>query len=409
MKLLKKWERYRMDSQEVRQAIKDDFRDYLQDLKYITNIDSGTGHKAGSSQIAAFLKGRLEALGGEVELRENERAVYTIARFKGKGAAKFLLIGHTDTVFSVGEANRRPFRLNEKLQAYGPGVGDDKASVIEMVYCMKVLQKLNFNQYGEITLFFSGEEETGSAFAEEMIKELAQTAHIALILDTAPPDFGLTTCRKGRSVYELKVTGKSGHAGNSPGSSASAIMELAYQITKLNQLASPLTEEIPPISINIGTIYSSNDKINVVPAEASAKLEVRAFALSDLEKIDEAIKQNARRVTMNGTAVEVLGGIEQIPLERNDQNNRLIEIYKDIVHTEYGIAVQEEKAGGVTDGNLTAAFIPTLDGLGIENYNEHTDEERVDLNTVEPRLVALLLFLQKVCQSDILNFIQKKS
>lgn len=398
-----------MDSQTVRQAIKDHFKDYLQDLEYITNIDSGTGQKAGSSQIAAFLKGRLEALGGQVELRENERAVYTIARFKGQGKGKFLLIGHTDTVFAMGEAKKRPFKLDENLQAYGPGVGDDKASVIQMVYCMKILQQLNYHQYGEIILFFSGEEETGSVFAEEIIKELAQTAHLSLILDTAPPNFGITSCRKGRSVYELKVRGKSGHAGNSPGSSASAIMELAYQITKLHQLASPLTEEIPPISINIGTIHSLNDKINVVPAEASAKLEVRAFALSDLQRIDEAIRQNAQNVTIQGTTVEVLGGIEQIPLEKNDQNSPFIEIYKEIVQTEYGVTVKEEKAGGVTDGNLTAAFIPTLDGLGIENYDEHTDKERVDLNTVEPRLVALLLFLQKVCQNDILNFIQKKS
>ena len=55
-------------------------------------------------------------------------------------------------------------------------------------------------------------------------------------------------------------------------------------------------------------------------------------------------------------------------------------------------------AGGLTDGNRTAKYIPTIDALGVENFEEHTDHESVDLNTAVPRTVALVLLIAQVTE-----------
>ena len=55
-------------------------------------------------------------------------------------------------------------------------------------------------------------------------------------------------------------------------------------------------------------------------------------------------------------------------------------------------------AGGLTDGNRTAKFVPTLDALGVENYDEHTDHESVDLNTAVPRTAAFALTLAELAE-----------
>lgn len=57
----------------------------------------------------------------------------------------------------------------------------------------------------------------------------------------------------------------------------------------------------------------------------------------------------------------------------------MIDVYSSVVAEEFGGKVNEWVAGGLTDGNRTAKFIPTLDALGVENYDEHTDHESVDL------------------------------
>lgn len=53
----------------------------------------------------------------------------------------------------------------------------------------------------------------------------------------------------------------------------------------------------------------------------------------------------------------------------------------------------------LTDGNRTAKFVPTLDALGVENYDEHTDHESVDLNTAVPRTTAFALTLAELAET----------
>ena len=81
------------------------------------------------------------------------------------------------------------------------------------------------------------------------------------------------------------------------------------------------------------------------------------------------------------------------------QAQKMVDVYKRIVKEEYGAEVNEWVAGGLTDGNRTAKFVPTLDALGVENYDEHTDHESVDLNTAVPRTTAFALTLAELAET----------
>lgn len=407
-----------MDGLKVKAYLQDQFKNYVADLEVLTNIDSGNGDPEGTDKAAKFVGGKLESMGGTVEYRTNERSTHLIARVKGTGTFRLLMIGHIDTVFKKGEAAKRPFRIDEKNLAYGPGVGDDKATVIQTLYAIKALKELGFDRFGEIILYYNGEEEGGSPTAVAIVAELAQQADMAVIMDTARPDWGIVTQRKGSANYEIQVSGISGHAGNAPHESASAIMELGNQISKLYQLASPLPENpqdytmeklkekgiqdhgqfIPPNCINVGVIGSTNDRINVIPGDAFAKLNVRCYTVAEQERIDRAIKDLANQTVVPGTKVTVTGGIHTGPMEKTPQVQKLVDMYKAIVKREYDAEVVEWVAGGLTDGNRTAKFIPTIDALGVENYDEHTDHEYVDLNTAVPRTTTLVLFVAEVTE-----------
>ncbi|VBB05423.1 peptidase m20 [Lucifera butyrica] len=405
----------------LKELVAGQFADYLKDLETITNIDSGTGDAEGSAKIADFLKQRLEEAGGKVEFRNNTRGTHVISRFKGTGTRRILMIAHTDTVFPKGEVQKRPFHFDEQtMKAYGPGVGDDKATVVQTLYIMKALQKLQYDKYGEIMLYYNAEEETGSKTSSDIIIELAKQADLVIIMDTARPNWGIVTRRKGSAKYEVKVEGIAGHAGNVPYRTASATMELGNQITQLFSLASTLPRDplsltpdrlqeqgimdygqfIPENTINVGMIGTTNQKINVIPDNAFAKFEVRSYKMSELERLDREIKALAEKSLVPGTKVKISGKISMGPMEKTPQVQQLVNTYKEVVQREYYAQVVEWVAGGITDGNLAARYAPTIDALGVENGKEHTPDEYADLKTVGPRTVALVAFIQQISEQQ---------
>lgn len=387
---------------------------YVADLEHLTNIDSGSGDVEGSKQIADWLDSRLSALGATIERVDSGKGTHVIARFKGTGKKRLLLMAHTDTVFVKGDAAKRPFRVDAQNRAYGPGVGDDKATCLQVLYTMRLLKDFAFDRYGEITLYFDAEEETGSPTGEAIIARLAKQSDACLVMDTARPNWGIVAKRKGFGQYVLTVTGRSGHAGNAAHHSASATMQLGQMLARLYKLASPLpgnpehfTPEglahrkiadhgqfIPANTINVGVVSTPNVKFNVIPDQATVKLDVRCFDRAELTRLDKAIREMAAHPVVPGTLVKVEGGIIVGPQEKTPQVETLIATYKAVAKRAYGATVVEWQAGGISDGNVAAQHVPTIDALGIEEYDEHTDREWVDLTTVVPRTVVLVKYLE---------------
>lgn len=406
------------DSVQVKSAVQAMFDDYLKDLELVTNIDSGTGNKEGLDRMAAFFTEKVTALGGTIEERPNKNGTHLIARFKGEGVSRILLGAHMDTVFEKGETAKRPFRYDPATnRAYGPGVADDKASAVQAVYVVKALQELGLKKtYGEIVIHFDAEEEEGSADEESILKELSKQADVALILDGGPANFNIVTQRKGRMVYEMKISGIAAHAGARPQAGASAITELANQISMLQKLATPLPKDpgnyaeeslksrgiedvgqyLPENSINVGIIKSSNTKINRVADDAYAKFEFRYFKKSERDRIDKEIRALADKRVVPAAKVEITGFEDSPPMERTSKAASLIDLYRKVVKKEYNADVTERFYGGITVGNYTADAIPTIDGLGVLQVNGHTVDELADLSTFAPRTVALIHFISQL-------------
>jgi glutamate carboxypeptidase len=403
-------------SNTAKSIVSSQFDIFVKDLETITNIDSGNGDPEGTDIVARTVGGWLKELGASIEYVRNDRSTHLIARFKGKGTFRLLLIAHIDTVFTKGDAEKRPFRINEANIAYGPGVGDDKATVVQTVYAMKTLKELAFDQYGEIILYYNGEEEGGSSTADQIVEELSQQVDMAIVMDTARPNWGIVAQRKGSANYTITVEGISGHAGNAAQHSASSIMELGNQISLLYKLASPLPpnptnftyeklqaqgiqdhgQYIPANTINVGIIGSTNLKINVIPDNAFVHINGRCYQMAELERLDREIKALPNKTVVPGTKVAVTGGIIIGPMEKTPQVQKMIDLYKETTKREYDVEVVEWLAGGISDGNRSAKNVPTIDALGIENYEEHTGHEYVDLNTVVPRSVVLVEYIREL-------------
>lgn len=403
----------------IKKYIAEHYNDYVKDLETLTNIDSGNGDLEGTTRANKFVQMRMEQMGATTELRYNDRACHCISTLKGTGKYTIFLAAHVDTVFNKGEAARRPFTVDDKNFAWGPGVGDDKATVVEVIYGLKALVEAGFKDFKEIIYYTNGEEEGGSPTAEAIVAEMAAKSDFAIIMDVARPNWGIVTQRKCNAKYKIWVSGIGGHHGNASQECANAIHQLAYTITELHKLASPMPGDpadytpaalaargivdagqfIPENTVNVGVIKSSNDKISVIPGDAYCEVNIRCFKVSEMERINKAVHDLENKIVIAGTKVRVEGGMVTVPMQKTPESQKMIDVYSRIVKEEFGGTVSEWVAGGLTDGNRVAKYCPTLDALGVENYDEHSDHESVDLNTAVPRTTAFALTLAELAQT----------
>ena len=114
---------------------------YIETVKQLVAVDTGTGQAAGLATVSQMLVERLQALGAEVSMSPAtpSAGVNIVGTLNGSGSKDFPLMVHYDTVFAEGPAAERPFRMDDK-RAYGPGVADAKGGVAMILHALELLK-----------------------------------------------------------------------------------------------------------------------------------------------------------------------------------------------------------------------------------------------------------------------------
>jgi glutamate carboxypeptidase len=352
----------------------------VQTIEALVRLESPSTDKAAVDRCGAALAGRLRAAVAVVEmLAQAERGDHLIARLPGSGRP-VMLLGHFDTVWPVGTLARMPLRRDGD-RLHGPGVFDMKAGIAIALGALDALRETGA-RHPPLTLFWSTDEEIGSATSRAAIEAEARGCAAVFVLEPALPGGALKTARKGCGEYELIVHGVAAHAGLDPGKGASAIHELAAQIAAIERL-----QDLPRgISVNVGVV-SGGSRPNVVAEEAQATIDVRAPTRDAAAAVDLALR--ALHPARPGTRLILRGGFERPPMERTAAVADLFARARDVASA-MGRSLAEGSAGGGSDGNFTAALgVPTLDGLGAVGDGAHAAHEFVDVPSL-PWRAALL-------------------
>jgi glutamate carboxypeptidase len=293
-----------------------------------------------------------------------------------------LVIGHFDTVWPVGTLERRPFSVGEDGLAHGPGIFDMKSGVAIIVEALRAIKEQRLSPAAPLVLLLTCDEEIGSPSSRSLVEAAAARAAAAFVLEPPIPGGIVKTGRKGVGVFTLQVTGRAAHAGLDPAKGVNAVVELAHQIIRVAALNDPSRG----VTANVGVV-SGGTTSNVVPAEATARIDVRFWTPEDGERIKTALS----RLTpvLDGASLAVGGGINRPPMQRSERNLRLYEHARRLA-AELDFELQEDTVGGGSDGNFTAALgVPTLDGLGVDGAGAHAEHEHIVVADL-PRRAALL-------------------
>ena len=244
---------------------------FLDDLAALVNVDCGTFTKRGVDFCGDWVNARGQAWEWDMEyFPVREFGNCHLARIRGKGTGKFLMLTHLDTVYPEGIAAERPMRF-EGNKIIGPGASDMKAGVLAAMYAMRTLQVNGFDDFAELAIFFGCDEEIGSPTGRNFYMPFVKKADAVLVLEGARANGNIVSARKGTGEYILRVQGHAAHAGVEPEKGANAILELAHQIIALHKL----NGIAPGVTVNVG-IIGGGTRTNVVPDNAWVEVDVRA-------------------------------------------------------------------------------------------------------------------------------------
>src|SRR5579864_3993151 len=356
----------------------------VETIRELVEIESPSDNKAAVDRLGSRLIEKFEALCGKARVHRAESfGDHLQFDFPGSPNRKpVLLLGHFDTVYPLGTLATMPCRADgNKLR--GPGVLDMKSGIALMLHAIAALQNWHGTLPRPVTVFLVTDEEVGSNSSRKITEALARNSAAVLVLEPAAGLHGaVKTARKGVGDYEIKVTGVAAHAGLDPQKGHSAILELARQlitVSKLNQFRQG-------ISVNAGLVRGGT-RSNVIPAEASAIIDVRIKSAKQAAVLDRKVR--SLRPFDNACKLEITGGINRLPMERTEGVAQLYGKARAIAK-QAGWKLSEAAVGGGSDGNFTAGMgIPTLDGMGGVGNGAHATHEFILIPELPRR--ALLL------------------
>jgi glutamate carboxypeptidase len=367
----------------------------LDTLRDLVSIESGSKDIDGLNQIAERVAGQLRQLGGTTEILQ-PTDIYRLddtpekigpavhAVFKGTGTKKIMLIAHMDTVYLKGMLKDQPFRIDGD-KAYGLGIADDKQGVALILHIVALLQKLNFRDYGTLTVLTNGDEEISSPGWRSTITRLASDQDVVFSFEGGGTDGTLRLATSGIGSAYLTVHGKSSHAGARPEGGVNALYELSHQVLQMKDLSKPEQG----LKLN-WTVSRSGTNRNVIPADATAQADARALKVADFDELEQTLQDKIKNRLLPDSKVELKFEVRRPPLEANDASRR-VAAYGKTIYQELGMSlkVAEKATGGGTDAAFAALKTKgaVVEGMGLSGFGAHSnDAEYVQINSIVPRL-----------------------
>jgi glutamate carboxypeptidase len=386
---------------------------FLDTLKELVVIESGSGDIDGITRIGTLIGQKLQALGGEVQripppptmtrFQSTPEKIgdTVVARFRGRGTKKILLLAHMDTVYQRGMLAQQPFRIDGD-RAYGLGIADDKQGVAVILHTLAALRALNFNDYALITVLINPAEEVASVSARDLIATLGAEHDMVFSCEGGgnPDAPAIRLATSGAENAILTVKGRASHAGNAPEQGRNAFYELAHQVMQMRDL-SDLSRGL---KVN-WTIASAGSVTNAIPADARAVADMRAIDPKDFDAVEARMRERIKNTLIPDTTTELRFERVFPPLPLREQSQRTA-AYAQRVYGELGgtLQVRDTPTGGATDAAFAAlrTGAPVVEGFGVQGFGAHSaDAEYIVIPSIEPRLYLLARMIMDVSQGKI--------
>lgn len=362
----------------------------VQEFMELVQVDSETKNE---QEISRVLKEKFNALGLEVmEDDSRERTGHgsgnLIVTWKAESveqAPKLFFTCHMDTV-TPGKGIKPQLGEDGWIRSDGSTIlgSDDKAGIAALFEAIRVVREQNI-PHGQIQFVITAGEESGLMGARAMKPEVLDS-DFGYALDSNGEVGSICIAAPTQARIEMKITGKSAHAGVNPEDGISAIQVASKAISKMK-----LGRIDKETTANIGSFEgggATNVVCDFVLIRAEARSIVQEKVNHQIQHMREALETTTREFGAQGEfRSEVI-----YPAFSFTEHDEVVQVAQRAIQG-LGLATPTFHSGGGSDANVFNGLgIPTVN-LAVGYQNIHTTEEKIkadDLVKVAEVVIALI-------------------
>ncbi len=370
---------------------------FLRDLVRIPSVNGRDSEK----ELAIRIEEEARKLNLESQLVSLQPEHPNILVAYGKGAHRFALIAHTDTV-AEGDSvtwSSPPFAGELKEgRIIGRGAADNKAGIACGLYTLALMRDLKLIDSDSQQVIFAGvvDEESGAGSplgVRYLLDSGALQARGAIYTYTSD-----IVCigHRGLIRLELHARGESIHAGvaewHNRVRGANAVTALADLLLRLEGLNISTTH--PPgfehlgCTITPGTIFHGGAFPSIVPDSACAGVDIRLLPGQSSAEVLKLVQAQIRLVESERSRITFEMNVTvDVPGAFIPQDHPLALLAQAYTEAVTGRRWETAGAGPANEGYmLIEAGIPTLCGFGPTGGNPHASDEWVEIESLPATL-----------------------
>jgi glutamate carboxypeptidase len=356
------------------------------ELEALVGVSSPSGDVSGAQEAAAIAAALLPdgATTERVPCSSPDHAPDLLARVRGTGTRRVLLLGHLDTVVAHDEHRVLERDPQDPDRLYGSGTVDMKGGDILALGVLRALATRP-DLFAEIALLLVVDEEWRVGPFGHVDRFAGFDACLCFEAGERDADGNdaVVVKRKGAGTVEVLAHGRSAHSGSAPDKGVNALLALA---TAAQAIAAQHDPHGDDRLTAVPTVVRSGDAFNVVPAAGRLIADVRADRLDAFARVLDAVPADVGGATLTKRLVREWPG-----MDAREATAPLLACASAFL----GRPVIAAQRGGASDASHFAATIPlTVDGLGPRGGAAHNPGEFVLASSLRTRTeVALAVAL----------------
>ncbi len=369
----------------VQEAAADIGKRAVRELEALVGVSSPSGDIHGAEECAAVCAALLP---GEAEIERipcssPDHAPDLLARLRGTGTRRLVLLGHLDTV--IAHQDHKPLtRHGDKL--VGSGAVDMKGGDVLAIGVMRALAKRP-ETFAEVALLLVCDEEWRTGSLDHVGRFAGWDACLCFEggEQTSNGEDGVVVRRKAAGTIRVTGHGRAAHSGSAPDRGRNALLALASAAYAVAACHDP---HGPHHLTAVPTVMRSGEAFNVVPGAGELFCDCRADELFAIEAVLDAIPDEVRGVTLHAELIRRWPGMH---------SEQAVAAVLTGAAAALGRPVRAASRGGASDASHFAAAIPiTIDGLGPRGGKAHNPGEFVHEESLVPRAEVALAVVSAV-------------
>ena len=299
---------------------------------------------------------------------------------RGEGGPHFGFAGHLDVVPPGEGWSGDPFtaRFEDGLLV-GRGANDMKSAIAAFAAAVSSVEQ----QRGTLSFLITGDEEGYATYGTpriiDWLNERGIRPDMIMIGEpTSEQRLGDTVKigRRGSVNMWIDVPGTQGHVAY-PHKADNPVPKLGRIIEALSALElDDGTDAFPPSNLEFTGVDTPTHASNVIPASATAQLNIRFNNLQRGEDLVRLVERIAREVEPRATVRSRISGEAFLT-----PPGQLYDLVVDAIRAETGLTPTLSTSGGTSDGRFLIKLCPVVD-FGLPNATMHKLDESAPVEDI---------------------------